>query len=158
LDALVAPPGIHHWRELPHGARVGTGSPRRIAQLRSLRPDLECVPIRGNVETRIAKVDSGELAAIVLGCAGLLRLGFANRISYAFPPEEMVGAAGQGIVSVQCLEPQESNRELIYKLSEISDAEAAEAALKEREALAALGGGCQTPMGALWRNGKLWRF
>jgi hydroxymethylbilane synthase len=154
-DALVARAGVRHWKDLPPGAKVGTGSPRRISQLLRLRADFEFVPIRGNVETRIRKVDSGELDCILLGCAGLNRLGYGSRISYEFPPSEMVPAAGQGIVAIQCLEDR---HDLLRALQSISDPEAAEAAAKERALLASLGGGCQTPMGALWQHGKMWQF
>jgi hydroxymethylbilane synthase len=155
LDALVAREGVRHWQDLPARAKVGTGSPRRIAQLKLLRDDFEFVPIRGNVESRLRKVETGELDCILLGCAGLNRLGYADRISYAFPPSEIVPAAGQGTIGIQCLESRSDLREA---LSRISDPETTEAAQKERALLASLGGGCQTPMGALWQHGKMWQF
>ena len=98
-DALVETAKL---ADLPPGAKVGTGSPRRIAQLRVLRPDLEYVPIRGNADTRIGKVTSGELQGVVLAAAGLGRLGREAEISQIFEVEEMLPAPGQGALAVEC--------------------------------------------------------
>ncbi|MFD0890437.1 hydroxymethylbilane synthase, partial [Streptosporangium algeriense] len=98
-DALVGPAKL---ADLPPGAKIGTGSPRRVSQLRILRPDLEYVPIRGNAETRIGKVTSGELQGIVLAAAGLGRLGREAEISQIFEVEEMLPAPGQGALAVEC--------------------------------------------------------
>src|SRR5262249_18916072 len=100
-DALVARDGAK-LADLPAGALIGTGSPRRAAQLRLMRPDVRPVPVRGNAGTRLAKVTSGELDAVVLARAGLERIGQLDVITEVFEPDEMVPAAGQGALAVEC--------------------------------------------------------
>ena len=141
-DALV---GRTPLAELPPGARVGTGSLRRTAQLRALRPDLEVLGIRGNVDTRLRKLDEGQYDAIVLASAGLRRLGWADRISQYFDPSEMCPAVGQGALAI---ETHESKRRLVERLNDPVTSVAVRA---ERSLLAALGGGCQVPVGAYAR-------
>jgi hydroxymethylbilane synthase len=137
-DALVGPT----LANLAHGARVGTGSLRRAAQLRALRPDLDVAEIRGNVDTRLRKLDEGQYDAIMLASAGLTRLGWANRISQYFDPEEICPAVGQGALAIETIE---SKRGIAERLN---DRAAAIAVRAERALLAALGGGCQVPVGA----------
>ncbi|MEU0518859.1 hydroxymethylbilane synthase [Streptosporangium sp. NPDC006007] len=141
-DALV---GTAKLADLPPGAKIGTGSPRRVAQLRALRPDLEYVPIRGNADTRIAKVTSGELQGIVLAAAGLGRLGREAEISQIFEVEEMLPAPGQGALAVECLA---GRADLIEVLSVLDDARTRAAVTAERAVLNALEAGCAAPVGA----------
>ncbi|MGB7217740.1 MAG: hydroxymethylbilane synthase [Vicinamibacterales bacterium] len=125
---------------------LGTGSVRRIAQLIRQFPHARFTPIRGNLDTRLRKLDSGEHDALVLAAAGLLRLGFESRISLRLPAAVSVPAPGQGIVAIETREDDEGVRQVV---TTINDA-AAEAALRaERALVAALGGGCQVPIGAL---------
>ncbi|MFB9709879.1 hydroxymethylbilane synthase [Streptosporangium sandarakinum] len=141
-DALV---GTAKLADLPPGAKIGTGSPRRIAQLRLLRPDLEYVPIRGNAETRIGKVTSGELHGVVLAAAGLGRLGRESEISQIFEVEEMLPAPGQGALAVEC---RSDRADLIEFLGVLDDAATRAAVTAERAVLAALEAGCAAPVGA----------
>ncbi|MFC6079590.1 hydroxymethylbilane synthase [Sphaerisporangium aureirubrum] len=141
-DALVGPAKL---ADLPPGARVGTGSPRRIAQLRALRPDLEYVPIRGNADTRIGKVASGELQAVVLAAAGLGRLGRDGEISEVFEPGDMLPAPGQGALAVEC---RAGDDDLIGLLAALDDPRTRAAVTAERTVLAALEAGCSAPVGA----------
>ena len=128
--------------ELQAGARVGTGSLRRGAQLRALRPDLDVQGIRGNVDTRLRKLDEGQYDAIMLASAGLTRLGWAGRISQYFEPSEICPAVGQGALAI---ETHESKRGIAARLHDASTGIAVRA---ERALLATLGGGCQVPVGA----------
>ena len=132
--------------DLPPGAVVGTASLRRAALLRHRRPDLEIAPFRGNVGTRLRKLAQGEAAAAVLAAAGLRRLGLAHRARSVLPPEEMLPAAGQGIVAVQC---RADDAALRARLAALTDAAAAAAAAAERALLAGLDGSCRTPIAAL---------
>ncbi|MEU8197497.1 hydroxymethylbilane synthase [Microbispora amethystogenes] len=141
-DALVGPVRL---RDLPAGARVGTGSPRRVAQLRLLRPDLEYVPIRGNADTRIGKVTSGELDAVVLAAAGLARIRRDGEIAQVFEVGEMLPAPGQGALAVECLADRD---DLIELLSAVDDPLTRAAVAAERSVLAALEAGCSAPVGA----------
>ena len=100
-DALVGRDGAK-FADLPSGARIGTGSPRRAAQLRLLRRDVQPVPVRGNAGTRLGKVTSGELDAVLLACAGLARIGRLDAVTQVFEPEEMLPAPGQGALAVEC--------------------------------------------------------
>ena len=100
-DALAARDGAK-FADLPPGATVGTGSPRRAAQLRLLRPDIRPVPVRGNAGTRLGKVESGELDAVLLASAGLARIGRLDAVTQIFEPEEMLPAPGQGALAVEC--------------------------------------------------------
>ncbi|MEV4180676.1 hydroxymethylbilane synthase [Streptosporangium canum] len=141
-DALVSTAKL---ADLPAGAKVGTGSPRRIAQLRVLRPDLDYVPIRGNADTRIGKVTSGELQGVVLAAAGLGRLGREAEISQIFEVEEMLPAPGQGALAVEC---RADRADLIEFLSVLDDARTRAAVTAERAVLNALEAGCAAPVGA----------
>lgn len=139
---------------LRQGARVGTSSLRRQAQLRHLRPDLDFRDLRGNVDTRLRKVESGEYEAVVVSKAGLDRLGFSQRISEVLSPEVCMPAVGQGAIAVEC---RLKDREAEELLAPLDDAETRAAVIAERALLGALHGGCQVPMGAFARveNGQL---
>ena len=143
-DVLVARDGAK-LADLPAGALIGTGSPRRAAQLRLMRPDLRPVPVRGNAGTRLAKVTSGELDAVVLARAGLGRIGQLDVITEVFEPDEMIPAAGQGALAVECLD---ADRELAGLLARVDDQATHAAATAERAVLAGLRAGCHAPVGA----------
>jgi len=143
-DVLVSTNGLT-LSSLPEGARVGTCSPRRTAQLLMQRPDLTILPIRGNVDSRLRKVWNGEYDAIVLAKAGLTRLGLQEHISEVFPLEIMLPAPGQGALAVQCLADDNETLEL---LTAIHDPVTAAAVDAERAFLAGLGGGCSLPVAA----------
>jgi hydroxymethylbilane synthase len=133
-------------KQLGQSPAIGTGSVRRIAQLTRLFPGARFTPIRGNLDTRLRKLDEGEHDALVLAAAGLRRLGFASRISMALPADACVPAPGQGIVAIETRTDDGPVREMIERINDV----AADAALTaERALVAALGGGCQTPVGAL---------
>ena len=131
---------------LPSGAVVGTSSLRRQAQIRYLRPDLRVAELRGNLDTRLRKLDGGEYAAIILACAGLNRLGLAERIRAHLSVAESVPAVGQGALA---LETRASDGGTKALLEPLNHAETADAVRAERGFLAALGGGCTVPAGAL---------
>lgn len=146
-DALVLPAGQEGERTLealPEGARVGTGSLRRQAQLRHARPDLELADVRGNVETRLRKLDDGEYAALVLAEAGLARLELAGRIDRLLEPPLMFHAVGQGALGLECRADDETT---IARLAAISDARTFAAVRAERSLLADLRAGCHAPVG-----------
>ena len=143
-DALVARDGAK-LADLRPGARIGTGSPRRAAQLLALRADLRCVPIRGNAGTRLGKVTGGELDAVVLACAGLARIGHGGAVTQVFEPEEMLPAPGQGALAVEC---RDGEPELAGLLGAVSDPASAAAVTAERSLLEALQAGCSAPIGA----------
>lgn len=134
---------------LRQGARVGTSSLRRQAQLRHMRPDLDLRDLRGNVDTRLRKVESGEYEAIMVSKAGLDRLGLSQRISEVLAPEVCMPAVGQGAIAVEC---RLKDTEAADILAPLDDAETRTAIIAERALLAALQGGCQVPMGAWARN------
>jgi hydroxymethylbilane synthase len=142
-DALVARDGAK-LADLPAGARIGTGSPRRAAQLLGLRGDLRCVPIRGNAGTRLRQVTDGELDGVVLACAGLARIGYAGAISQVFELDEMLPAPGQGALAVEC---RDDDPELATLLAAVSDEASMAAAVAERSLLEALAAGCSAPVG-----------
>jgi hydroxymethylbilane synthase len=142
-DALIARDGAK-LADLPRGARVGTGSPRRAAALRLLRPGIEPVPVRGNAGTRLAKVFSGELDGVVLACAGLARIGMLDAVTQVFDQDEMLPAPGQGALAVEC---READRDLITALSQIDDQVSRLAVTAERAVLGGLGAGCSAPVG-----------
>lgn len=142
-DALVAAGGAR-LDELPAGSRVGTSSPRRSAQLLALRPDLRVVPMRGNVGTRLAKLERGECDALMLAYAGLRRLGLEERASDILPIERIVPAPGQGIIAVECRAGDWALRELLSQLDHEPTSLAARA---ERACAAALGGDCHRALG-----------
>jgi len=125
---------------------IGTGSVRRIAQLLNVFPGACFTNLRGNVDTRLRKLDAGGHDAIVLAAAGLRRLGFGARISMTLPADVCVPAPGQGIVAIEIRDDDEATREFVAR---VSDAEASAALEAERAVVEALGGGCQTPIGAL---------
>jgi hydroxymethylbilane synthase len=143
-DALVASESIASIEDLPAGATVGTSSLRRIAQLKHRRKDLKCVPLRGNVETRIGKVLSGQIDAAVVACAGLNRLGLAEKISAILPPQEFIPAPAQGALAVQI---RADDSELVELLRQLDDGHTRIAVEAERAVLAALQGGCSIPLG-----------
>ena len=130
---------------LRQGARVGTSSLRRQAQLRHLRPDLDLRDLRGNVDTRLRKVESGEYEAVMVAKAGLDRLGLSQRISEVLSPEICMPAVGQGAIAVECRLKDTEAGDL---LAPLDDAETRTAIIAERALLSALQGGCQVPMGA----------
>jgi hydroxymethylbilane synthase len=140
-DALIG----NTLAALPSGARVGTGSLRRAAQLRALRPDLQIEDIRGNVDTRLRKLDEGRYNAIVLAAAGLRRLGWENRITELFDPGVLCPAVGQGALAV---ETRDDGGPAFQAAKRLEHAETRAAVTAERAVLSALGGGCQAPMGA----------
>ena len=139
---------------LPNGARVGTSSLRRASQLLSLRPDLEIVPLRGNVETRLAKLDGGDCEAIMLAVAGLERLGLAARISARLTTEQCLPAIGQGVIGIECREDSQQVQDWLRPLR-CSESEVAIGA--ERALGAGLGGNCQSPIaGFAHTDGDSW--
>jgi hydroxymethylbilane synthase len=144
-DALVAPPGTR-LATLPCRARVGTSSSRRRAQLLALRPDLLTLDLRGNVPTRLAKLDRGDYDAVVLACAGLQRLGLAGRAAEILEPDVMMPAPGQGALAV---EARIEDAGVVALLETIDHRLTRLATTVERTCLAELDGGCQAPVGAL---------
>jgi hydroxymethylbilane synthase len=149
-DVIVMPAGTSATGldQLPIGARVGTDSPRRTAFLRAVRPDLEMHPLHGNVDTRLRRLDEGQSDALVLAEAGLTRLGRADRISFRLQPDTVPPAPGQGAVAVQVRATDARAIELIGRLDDTPTRISVEA---ERALLAASGGGCRAPLGALAR-------
>jgi hydroxymethylbilane synthase len=143
-DALVTRDGAK-LADLPAGARIGTGSPRRAAQLAMLRSDVTCVPIRGNANTRLAKVRMSELDAVVLAYAGLARIGQTDLVSEIFEPDDMVPAPGQGALAIECRSDDTALTEL---LATVDHAPTRAAVTAERSLLAALEAGCSAPVGA----------
>ena len=141
--------------ELPQGALVGTSSLRRVAQLLALRPDLRVAPLRGNLDTRLRKLDEGGYDAIVLAAAGLMRLGLGDRIRARFPVDEMIPAAGQGALG---LEIRSANTELRKGLVSLIDADAWLAVHAERAVARVLGGSCSMPLAAFAARGDDGRF
>jgi len=140
--------------ELPRGALVGTSSLRRQAQLKAVRPDLEIHPLRGNVDTRLRKLEAGEYDAIILAAAGLIRLGKTQLVKQVIPAEVMCPAAGQGALAIEIRAGDSVTRQ---HLAFLDDANARTATTCERALLNKLGGGCQVPIGAFAevRNGRL---
>jgi hydroxymethylbilane synthase len=148
---VIENPSIATLRE---GAVVGTSSPRRLVQLKHLRADLRIKELRGNVDTRLRKLDAGDYDAVILASAGLRRLGFESRISAAIPPEEMLPAVGQGALGI---ETRVIDAETIELVSPLNDMQTRAACTAERAMLRALGGGCQMPIAghATTRAGQL---
>ncbi|MFO0988807.1 MAG: hydroxymethylbilane synthase [Alphaproteobacteria bacterium] len=144
-DALIAP-AARSLADLPAGASVATGSIRRAAQLRALRPDLAIGPLRGNVDTRLAKIRGGAAAATLLAVAGLERLGLSVPEATPLDPDVFLPAPGQGLVAIECRDRDGRVREL---LAACGDAASAAAMAAERALLAGLDGSCKTPIGAL---------
>lgn len=143
-DALIAN-GAKGLQDLARGARVGTSSLRRQAQLLSARPDLKIEALRGNVDTRLRRLDSGELDAIILACAGLIRLGWESRITARLQPTECLPAVSQGIIGVECRTGDASTHALLEVLNDPDTRTAMDA---ERAFAGQLGGSCQSPIAA----------
>jgi hydroxymethylbilane synthase len=143
-DCLVSGNGAT-LASLRRGARVGTGSLRRLAQLRHARSDLDVRDLRGNVDTRLRKVESGEYDAVMLAKAGLDRLGWTHRISETLSPDVCMPAVGQGALGIEC---RASDAETSAVLDKLNDAETRSAIVAERSLLSVLQGGCQVPLGA----------
>lgn len=144
-DALVSRDGSA-LAALPPGTRIGTGAPRRVAQLLGLDHGLVCVPLRGNVDTRLRKAATGELDAVVLAAAGLRRLGRAGEITEILDPDLMLPAPAQGALAVEC---RSGDHSLVEQLGCLEDARTRAAVLAERTLLAALEAGCSAPVAAL---------
>ncbi|MCS6912662.1 MAG: hydroxymethylbilane synthase [Myxococcales bacterium] len=148
-DALLLRPGLRDGgpglAALPPGARVGTTSLRRACLLRHLRPDLHIEPLRGNVDTRLRRLEAGELDAVVLAAAGLIRLGHSARIDAILPVDELIPAVGQGALAVQCRSEDAATR---ARLSALDHPPSRVAIAAERAFLAQLEGSCRTPLGA----------
>ena len=142
-DVLVSRAGS--LRDLPVGARVGTSSLRRVSLVHAVRPDIETVELRGNVDTRLRKLDAGEYDAIVLAAAGLIRLGLANRVTEWLPAESMLPSPGQGALAIEIRRDDDETRALVEPLAHAPT----DAALRaERAFLARLGVGCAAAVGA----------
>lgn len=141
--------------ELSQGARVGTSSLRRKTLLHAVRPDLDIQPLRGNVDTRLRKLDEGEVDAIVLAYAGLRRLGLAERATQVLDPEIMLPAVGQGALGIECREDDDAVRAIV---AATDDAETRVRVTAERAFMAAVGGSCQLPVAAyaLIDGAELW--
>jgi hydroxymethylbilane synthase len=146
-DAFVAP-RIASWRDLPDGARVGTSSLRRMVQLNALRPDLRIEPLRGNLDTRLRKLDEGQYDAIVLAAAGLIRLDLADRIRARFTFDEMLPAAGQGALGIEVRALDDALRATLAPLIHTPTWLAVHA---ERAVSRTLGGSCSVPLAAYAR-------
>ena len=142
-DAFIARGGVDgsKFMELPAGARIGTGSIRRVVQLKALRPDLEYVSIRGNIQTRLSKL--AELDGVILAAAGLKRMGLADQVTEYFSTEQMLPASGQGILAIETLNAKQS---LDAHLARVNDAETYCIAVAEMAYLKALNAGCQFPV------------
>ena len=142
-DAFIARGGVDgcKFMELPAGARIGTGSIRRVVQLKALRPDLEYVPIRGNIQTRLSKL--AELDGVILAAAGLKRMGLADQVTEYFSTEQMLPASGQGILAIETFNAKQS---LDAHLARVNDAETYCIAVAEMAFLKALNAGCQFPV------------
>jgi hydroxymethylbilane synthase len=169
LDALVTTSGVARLEDLPHGAVVGTSSPRRQAQIRALRPDLSIESLRGNVDTRLRKLDAGQelggrndsstataapapaptggkrMDAIVLACAGLIRLGLESRITARLDPKICLPAVTQGVIGIECRQNDSRTVELLRALEDPATRKVMDA---ERAFAARLGGSCQSPIAA----------
>jgi hydroxymethylbilane synthase len=143
-DALISAGG-KPFEELPEGARVGTGSPRRQAQLRRLRADLDVIPVRGNLTTRLRKLEGGDCAALVLAAAGLHRLGLRSHISAYFSFDQICPAVGQGALAIEI---RQDDVELERAVTPLDDPATHLAVRAERAMLQRLGGGCQVPIAA----------
>jgi hydroxymethylbilane synthase len=146
-DVLVTRDG-RRLGELPSGARLGTGSLRRQSQLLALRRDLKVIPVRGNVDTRLKKLDRGDYDALILAAAGLVRLGLSDRITSRFSEDEICPAVGQGALAIEAREDLAGAAEIVHNLNHEPTFCATRA---ERTVLKALGGGCQLPLAAYAR-------
>ncbi|MEA3174775.1 MAG: hydroxymethylbilane synthase [Gammaproteobacteria bacterium] len=144
-DALVTKGGVARLEDLPQAARLGTSSLRRQAQLRALRPDLKIEALRGNVDTRLRKLDEGGMHAIVLACAGLIRLGLESRITARLDPKLCLPAVTQGIIGIECRDGDSRTSELLLALEDPATRLVMQA---ERAFSRRLGGSCQSPIAA----------
>lgn len=144
-DVLVARDGLT-LGELPPGARIGTGSPRRVAQVRALGLGLELVGVRGNVDTRVGKVAAGELDAVILARAGLMRLDRLDEITEVLDPVQVLPAPAQGALAVEC---RDDDKELLELLALLDDPDSRAATAAERSLLSGLEAGCSAPVGGL---------
>lgn len=144
FDAWISTSG-KSLHELPAGARVGTSSLRRRCQVLAARPDLDVIELRGNVDTRLAKLDAGEYDAIILACAGLERLGLGERITVEMAPPDFLPAATQGIIGLQC---RTDDADVLEAIKPLADASAMVQATAERTVMARLEGSCQVPLAA----------
>jgi hydroxymethylbilane synthase len=152
-DALVSP-HFASLAALPQGAVVGTSSLRRVVLLHALRPDLKIEPLRGNLDTRLRKLDEGQYAAIVLAAAGLKRLGLGARIAQTFEPEQMLPAAGQGALGIEICS---GRADLMADLAPLAHVPTWTAVSAEREVSRAMGGSCSMPLAAfaVWQGAQL---
>jgi hydroxymethylbilane synthase len=144
-DALITAGRIVRLEDLPPRARVGTSSLRRQAQLYAVRPDLSIETLRGNVDTRLRRLDAGDLDAILLACAGLMRLGLESRITVRLDPKICLPAVGQGVIGIECRNADARTRELLRPLEDPGTRRVLEA---ERAFAERLGGSCQSPIAA----------
>jgi hydroxymethylbilane synthase len=146
-DAIVSGAG-YTLESLPRGGRVGTSSLRRVAQVRALRPDVEIVDLRGNLDTRMRKAETGEIDVVILAAAGITRMGWAERITHYIPTGQMVSAVGQGAIGVEIREDDGFMQQIC---AEIADPETMTCVTAERVVMRTLEGGCQVPIGAYAR-------
>lgn len=146
-DVIVSGKG-YTLDTLPEGARVGTSSLRRVAQVRHLRPDVEIVDVRGNLDTRMRKAEEGQVDAVILAAAGITRMGWADRIAHYVEPEQMISAVGQGAIGVEI---REDDEEMRHVMEHIGHPETMECVTAERIVMRRLEGGCQVPIGAYAR-------
>ena len=146
-DVLVSGAG-YDLKTLPEGAKLGTSSLRRRAQVVHMRPDLEIVDVRGNLDTRMRKAENGELDAVVLASAGITRMGWADRITSYVPVTQMVPAVGQGAIGIEIREDDEFMR---HVMEQVGHPETMECVTAERVVMRMLEGGCQVPIGAYAR-------
>ncbi|WP_018752341.1 hydroxymethylbilane synthase [Paenibacillus sanguinis] len=143
-DAFISRTGLH-LDKLPEGAKVGTSSLRRASQLQAYRPDLVLEPVRGNIDSRLRKLEEGHFDAIILAAAGLYRMGWEGRITEYLPVDVCLPAVGQGALGIEC---REDDAEVRHLLSLYNDEETALTVAAERRFLGVLNGGCQVPIGA----------
>lgn len=139
---------VQSYKDLPHGATVGTSSLRRLCQLRNIRPDLKIVQLRGNLDTRIRKLDEGQFDAIIVAVAGVKRLGLAYRITEILEPEICLPAIGQGAIGIEC---RVNDKVINTILGDLNHQETSISVRAERALLRRLGGGCQVPIAAYAR-------
>jgi len=139
---------VQSYKDLPHGATVGTSSLRRLCQLRNIRPDLKIVQLRGNLDTRIRKLDEGQFDAIIVAVAGVKRLGLAYRITEILEPEICLPAIGQGAIGIEC---RVNDKVINTILGALNHQETSISVRAERALLRKLGGGCQVPIAAYAR-------
>ena len=157
-DAIVHRDGTYRWggfSDIPQGSRIATSSLRRIAQIRALRPDIQLSPVRGNIGTRLRKLDSGDFDGLVLASAGLKRLELDNRIAFETSPEDILPACGQGILGIEIREDDEDTRAIAMMLQDRSSEVTGRT---ERALNKHLNGGCQAPIAAyaIQQDNQLW--